>query len=449
MMVLAASLGFALVQLDVSVINVALARMGADLHTGIAGLQWVVDAYALAFAGLLLSAGALGDQIGARKTFIFGLLVFTAASAGCGLAPNVATLIVARVIQGAGAASLVPCSLALINHASHHDPEQRARAVSLWTAAGGIGLSAGPVLGGILTDALGWRSIFLINLPVGLAGIWFASRFLQESGPRRAGFDPAGQLLSVATLSLLTGAIIQAGAAGWCAPVVLGALSLALVLGVWFLIAERRSPAPMLPLSFFLNVTFSAATVFGLLINLTLYGMIFVFGLYLQQVRGFSPTRAGIAFLPFSVTLTFSNVINGSLSKAWAARRLMVVGTVLGAIGFALLHGLTATSTYPAMLPGLLILPLGVGLAVPAMTASLLGTVPKTRSGVAAGVLNTVRQSAGAVGVALSGAFFAAAGIPGMQIAFASFGILLTVAALVAGLGIRNRGPSERLTANG
>ncbi|MBV8898663.1 MAG: MFS transporter [Verrucomicrobia bacterium] len=447
--ILATSLGFALVQLDVSVINVALARMGMDLHTGVAALQWVVDAYALAFACLLLSAGALGDQIGARKTFIAGLLLFIAASAGCGLAPNAAALIAARVVQGIGAASLVPCSLSLINHAFHHDPGKRARAISLWTAAGGIGLSAGPVLGGALTDAFGWRSIFLINLPVGLAGVGLACRFLEESASHRTRFDLAGQLLAILSLGFLTGAIIEAGSLGWSAPVVLGALTLGLFLGVCFVFAERRVPVPMLPLTFFSSPTFSAATAVGLLINLTLYGMIFVFGLYLQQVRRFSPTWAGVAFLPFSVTLTLANVINGWLSRVWEARRLMVIGTVLGALGFGLLHGLSTTSAYATMLPGLLILPLGIGLAVPAMTASLLGTVPKGRSGVASGVLNTVRQSGGAVGVALYGAFLAGAGVDGIGTAFALSSALLLLAALVAALGISERDACPRVPVPG
>lgn len=435
--ILATSLGFALVQLDVSIINVALARMGADLQTNVVGLQWVVDAYALAFACLLLSAGALGDQIGARRTFIGGLLLFTAASAGCGLAPNVATLITARAVQGIGAASLVPCSLALLNHACYQDAAKRARAVSWWTAAGGVGLSAGPVLGGMLVDAFGWRSIFLINLPAGIAGTWLAQRFLAESTPVRSRFDLMGQMLAVLTLSLLSGAIIEAGSFGWSAPGVLGAFGLASALGACFVIIERRSSAPMLPLGFFRDLTFSSATVVGLLINLTLYGMIFVFGLYLQQIRRFSPTWSGIAFLPFSVILTLSNVVNGWLSGVLSSRWLIVVGTALGAAGFWLLHGVAATSPYPAMLPGLLLLPFGVGLAVPAMTAALLGTVPKTHSGVAAGVLNTVRQSGGAIGVALYGAFLAVGAVSGIQEAFALSSALLLLAALVAGLGIR------------
>ncbi|MBV9488763.1 MAG: MFS transporter, partial [Verrucomicrobia bacterium] len=316
---------------------------------------------------------------------------------------------------------------------------------SLWTAAGGVGLSAGPVLGGLLVDAFGWRSIFLINVPVGLAGVWLASRFLEESAAPSGGrLDLPGQVLAIMTLGLLTGAIIEAGSVGWSAMPVRGALGAAVVLGVGFVIIERRSAAPMLPLNFFRNPTFSAATAFGLLINLTLYGMIFVFGLYLQRVRGFPPAWAGIAFLPFAVVLTFSNVANGWLSKAVSPRWLMVAGSILGAAGFWLLDGLNATSPYVAMLPGLLVLPFGVGLAVPAMTASLLGTVPQARSGVASGVLNTVRQSGGAVGVALYGACLSGDVVPGIQKAFGLSSVLLLVAAVIAGLGIRRYGSAER-----
>jgi len=247
--ILATSLGFVLVQLDVSIVNIALAKIGADLGTAVAGLQWIVDSYALAFAALLLSAGALGDQIGARKGFIVGFAAFVAASLGCGLAPGPIALDVARAFQGIGAALLVPCSLALLNQAAGNDTRLRARAVSLWTASGSVALAVGPVLGGFLVDSLGWRSIFLINIPIGLAGIFLTQTFVEESPSRHHTFDPAGQLFAITTLLGLVGAVICSEGSGF-SPIVWCALIIAFVSGAAFVSVESRVSSPMLPVRF-------------------------------------------------------------------------------------------------------------------------------------------------------------------------------------------------------
>ncbi len=214
LVVVATSLGFVLVQLNVSILNVALARIGAALGTGVAGLQWVVDAYTIAFASLMLSAGALGDRIGARRAYLSGLVLFVVASLGCGLAPGIGTLIAVRAIQGIGASLLVPCSLALLTHACHGDATTRARAISLWTAAASVSLAAGPVIGGVLIDTFGWRSIFLINLPIGAAGLWLTQAFVEDTPQHHSGFDWMGQTLALVTLLVLTGTVIEAGAFG-------------------------------------------------------------------------------------------------------------------------------------------------------------------------------------------------------------------------------------------
>ena len=363
--ILATSLGFVLVQLDVSIINVALAKIGADFGTGIVGLQWVVDSYALAFASLLLSAGALGDQIGARKAFVVGFGLFVLASLGCGLAPGPRALIIARTVQGVGAALLVPCSLALLNQASGHDDELRARAVSLWTAAGSVALAVGPVLGGLLVDTFGWRSIFLLNLPIGLAGILLTQCLVEESSARHHAFDPAGQILTIITLLGLVGAVISSESAGWLTPIVWVGLGVAVIAGILFVLVESRTPAPMLPLDFFRQPTFSAATSVGLAVNFTLYGVIFVLGLYLQRIRGYSPMSSGLAFVPFPIVLLFSNVIAGRITRRVNLRSLMVVGLLLGAAGYGLLQQVDETTSYLWMLPGLLVIPLGVVLLFP------------------------------------------------------------------------------------
>jgi DHA2 family methylenomycin A resistance protein-like MFS transporter len=435
--ILATSLGFVLVQLDVSIVNIALAKIGADLGTAVAGLQWIVDSYALTFAALLLSAGALGDQIGARKGFIVGFAAFMAASLGCGLAPGPIALIVARAFQGIGAALLVPCSLALLNQAAGNDTRLRARAVSLWTASGSVALALGPVLGGFLVDSLGWRSIFLINIPIGVAGIFLTQAFVQESPSRHHTFDPAGQLFAIIALLGLVGAVICSEGRGFN-PIVWCALIIAFVSSAAFVSVESRVSSPMLPLDFFRQPTFTAATLIGLAVNFTLYGVIFILGLYLQRIRGYSPVMSGLMFLPLPIVLLFSNLMAGRLASGTNLRPLMVIGLLVGAAGYWFFHSIDADTSYLQMLPGFVVIALGVGLAVPCMTTALLTTVPASRSGVASGVLNSVRQAGGALGVAVYGALLNEKNVAGAQLSFWISAVLLILAALVAAIGVKH-----------
>ncbi len=252
----ATSFGFALVQLDVSIVNVALARISDSLGGEVAGLQWIIDSHAIAFASLLLAAGSLGDRFGARPAYIGGLTLFMIASVACGIAPGTGTLIAARALQGVAAALVVPCSLALLTHACGDDGAARARAISLWTAAGSVTLSAGPLLGGVLVDALGWRSIFLVNIPIGAAGIWWTWRTIAETPRRDGALDLPGQALAMLMLLALTGAIIEAGHRGMNAPLVIAGFVGAPLCGAGFLWREARTADPMVPLGFFRNPTF-------------------------------------------------------------------------------------------------------------------------------------------------------------------------------------------------
>lgn len=401
----AASLAFLLVQLDVTIVNVALATMGAELHSTISGLQWVVDAYAIAFASLLLSAGALGDRIGARRVLAAGFAAFVAASVACGLAPTAPWLIAARVAQGLGAALMVPASLALLNDACGGDGKLRGHAVAVWTAAGSVGLAAGPIAGGLLISAFGWRSIFFVNAPLGALAIWLTLAFAAEtkSGGRRRGFDLWGQLLCIIALPALTAAVIEGGARGLGDPVALGCFALALAAGWGFVFVERRSAAPMLPLSLFGNLRFSAMMGVGLVVNFALYGFLFVLGLYFQRAHGYTPAETGFAFLPLSIAVGIANIAAGWLMTKVGARAVMMAGLIVGASGFVLLTGVDARTAYFALAPSFLLISGGVGCAVPAMTTTLLGAVEKNRAGVASGALNTARQSAGAIGVAMFG----------------------------------------------
>jgi MFS transporter, DHA2 family, methylenomycin A resistance protein len=290
------SLGFALVQLDGSILNIALSQIGISLETGMNDLQWTVDAYFVTFAVLLLSAGSLSDRWGARRAFVAGFLVFSAASLACGAAPNAVALIAARAMQGAGAALLVPCSLALLNGACGSDSGMRARAVGLWTAVGGIGIAAGPILGGLLIGILGWRSIFLINLPIGVAGIWLTLRFLDQPmpAPKRRALDLAGQTLIALAVLGLVGAIIEAGPSGWHSPLVLSGVILAVAAVTGFIMVERKTSDPAVPIDLFGNINISTTMLAGFAVNSAMFGVTFALLFIFSEYCCFRPSRPAL-----------------------------------------------------------------------------------------------------------------------------------------------------------
>jgi DHA2 family methylenomycin A resistance protein-like MFS transporter len=433
--IVAASFGFVVVQLDVTIVNVALPTMARSLGASLAGLQWVVDAYTLSFAVLLLSAGVLGDLFGTRRAYLAGFAVFAAASLACGLAPDAAWLVAARAAQGLGAALVVPNSLALLNHATGHDPRTRARAVGLWTAAGGVAIGAGPVVGGLLISTLGWRSIFLANLPICAAGAALTLIFSEET-PRREGdahMDIPGQCLAILAMFGLIGAVIETRPLGLYHPLVLGAALMFLIASGTFIVVERQVKNPMLPLRFFANAAFSAAVGFGIAVNMAYYGVLFVLALYLQHTHGWDPLQAGLALLPLTATFILSNMLSGWMSAKFGIRPPMLAGGLIGAIGYLLLLSLGSQTDFIAMLPAFLLIPFGMGLGVPAMTTSILASVEKTFSGTASAVLNAARQAAAAMGVAVFGALAAGGRIvPGLhQAALVSACLLVAGAVLV------------------
>lgn len=437
---LAACFGFVVVQLDVTIVNVALPTLARGFGVGVASLQWVVDAYTLAFAVLLLTAGVLGDRFGAKRAYLGGFGLFALASLACGLAPGPGALIAARAAQGAGAALLVPSSLTLLNNAHGADPAARARAVGVWTAAGGVSIALGPVLGGVLVASTGWRSIFLVNLPVCAAGVlltlWAAPRDRPPARPRP--LDPLGQGLAALALTGLIGAVIEARPRGLTDPWVLAGLALFLAAGAGFLAAERRAASPALPLTIFRKAGFSAAIGFGVIVNLAYYGTIFVLALYLQDAHRWTPLQAGLAFLPLTATFIASNLVSGRVVARFGSRAPMAIGAAIGAVGYVLLLPLSATSPFLAMLPGFLLIPSGMGLGVPAMTTAILASVERDWSGTASAVLNAARQAGGAIGVAafgvMSGAFGPVGGLHGAAGAAAA---LLALAAAISAAWVR------------
>src|SRR5467141_1248482 len=322
----AMSLGYGVVQLDVTIVNTALDSIGTSLGGGVSELQWVVSSYTIAFAAFILTAGALGDRIGAKRIFMAGFAIFTAASVGCALAPNAAILIAARGVQGLGAAILVPNSLALLSHA-YPDENQRGRAVGIWAAGASLALISGPLLGGGLIALVGWRSIFLVNLPIGLAGLWLSGRYATETARyQQREIDLPGQIAAIAALGCLAGAIIEGGTLGWRNPFVIAGFAASAVLAILFVVRELRAPQPMLPLSLFKHRLFALTSLVGLLVNVAFYGLIFVFSLYLQRVNGLSPFATGLAFLPMMGAVLPLNLVAARVTERIGAPATIAVG---------------------------------------------------------------------------------------------------------------------------
>jgi DHA2 family methylenomycin A resistance protein-like MFS transporter len=430
----AMSLGFAVVQLDITIVNTALDAIGTGLGGGVAALQWVVNAYTIGFAAFILTAGALGDRVGAKRVFMAGFAVFTLASLGCALAPNLRILLVARAVQGLGAALLVPNSLALLNHA-YRDPAERGRAVGFWAAGASLALTAGPLVGGALIALTGWRAIFLVNLPIGLVGLLLAWRTASET-PRAEDreIDLPGQAAAILSLGLAAAAIIEAGTLGWTNVYVLGGLAAAAILGALFVIRERHTEQPMLPLDLFSKWAFSLAAIIGVLVNAAFYGLIFVLSLYFQKLNHWSPFMTGLAFLPMMGIVLPVNIVAPRLSERIGAPTVIAIGAVVAALGTFSLLIIARGMSYGMICAQLVALGGGLGLLVPPLTSMLLGSVGKAHSGIASGVLNSARQTGSVIGVALFGAFVSEKNdfIFGSRIALAVSGGLLIVSAALA-----------------
>jgi DHA2 family methylenomycin A resistance protein-like MFS transporter len=410
----AVTLGFAVVQLDVSVVNVAVKSIGAALGGGVAGVQWVVDAYTLTFAAFILSAGGLGDRTGARRVLIGGFGLFTLASVACGAAPSIGFLVAARAVQGIGAAALGACSLALLNH-TFPGHAARARAIAVWAAGGTGAMAAGPVIGGLLIAAAGWRWIFFINVPLGVTGAWLTARHGREtSRARDRGVDLPGQAAAVVALIALAGATIEAGSRGLGAPPVIAGYAVAVLAGLIFAGVETRRARPMLPMTLFRSREFSVTVVVGLLINVVFYGLYFSVSLYVQRQEHLSPLVTGLAFVP-----VLAGVMAGNFAVRLfrAARIAIATGALLMAAGCAGLFVAGAVSatgpgaTGPGVtMAGLTVTGIGAGLIVPAITSALLGSVDPSFSGIASGTLTAMRQVGSVLGVALLGSLLASQG---------------------------------------
>lgn len=437
---LATSLGFAIICLDVTVVNVALERIRFALAVDPAHLGWVLNAYALAFASLLLSAGALGDRFGARRVFTCGFAVFTLASVACGIAPDAAALIAARTAQGIGAALCVPSSLALLR-LIFPDAASRAKAVSIWAGTAALALGAGPIVGGLLISSLGWRSIFLINVPVGIIGIWLTIRHVPDSTPDAARrIDFVGQLLAVVSLVALTVAVMATGDRGWTNATTVAGMACFIVTGLLFVFVEKRQQQPMLPLSLFRIPAVNVSSLTGLALNFGYYGLMFAISLFFQSVWKFSALQAGLAFVPMTAVVTVANLVSGALTARFGYRMPMIAGQVLAAVGLLSLALIERTTSYLLVACPLIAIGVGVALAVPSINTALLDHVEKSLTGVASGVLNTARQIGGVLGVGVFGALVVGPEgemIAGLHIAVALAATVMLASAAIAAVGLK------------
>ncbi|WP_416772963.1 MFS transporter [Pseudomonas sp. RHF3.3-3] len=431
---LAACLGFAIVLIDVSVVNVALDTLRSALDTDVRGLQWVVNAYALVFAASLLLAGTLSDRLGARRLYLIGLVLFTGASLGAGVASTLWGLVGWRGIQGFGAALLVPTSLALLRQL-YVDPAQRRRAVGWWSAGGGIALAAGPVLGGVLVEHWGWRSVFLINLPIGLLGLWFTLGGIPAgTGQPGRKLDLPGQLCGALALVMLTLALTEAGHEGWSNPLVLAAFVVCLLAAGLFLHLQNGNPNAMLPPAVLRNRVVRCTMSVGLIANLVFYGMVFTFSLYFQAQWHWTPERTGLAFLPMMGVLMVMNLLAGHLAGRWSGRTLVMLGLGISACGYGLMLAALAEQSYRLLILPMLLAGGGIALAIPTLTHAMLEAVPAHYAGTASGTLNAARQMGGVMGVALLGG---TASLPGINLALGGCVAALLLAMAIAFSGLK------------
>jgi EmrB/QacA subfamily drug resistance transporter len=393
-----------IVGLDNTIVNVALPSIGRDLHTSVSGLQWTVDAYTLVLASLLMLSGSMADRLGRKRIFALGLILFTLGSLLCSVAPNLGTLVAFRMVQAIGGSMLNPVAMSIIRNV-FTDARERAQAIGVWGATVGISLALGPVLGGALVESIGWRSIFWINIPVGLTALVLALRFVPESrAPRPRRLDPVGQSLVIALFGSLTYAIIEGPKAGWLSTQSLALFAVALAAVIALLAYESRRREPLLELRFFRSVPFTSASVIAVCAFAALGGFLFLNTLYLQEVRGLSALQAGLCTLPIAaMTLIFAPISGRTVGRRGPRIGLLVGGAGI-AIGAALLTRLGAHTSIVSLVPAYIIFGIGFGTINPPITITAVLGMPAAQAGVAAAVASTSRQLGLTLGVAVSGA---------------------------------------------
>jgi DHA2 family methylenomycin A resistance protein-like MFS transporter len=412
LVLLASTVGFSMVLLDTTVVNVALGSLARDLHAGPTTLQWVANAYTLVFAGLLLSTGLAADRLGARTVFLAGLGTFAVGSVAATVAPTAPALIAAQAVLGLGAALVLPTSLSLLSQV-FEDPVRRVRAVGVWAAGSAASFATGPVLGGVLIEQAGWRAIFVINLPLALlAGLLVVTQVRGGPAVARAAapLNLAPQAAAVAMLLALTFGLVESGDGGWGSGRVVVALAAAVVLAVGLVLRERSSARPLVPRELVADRRFTGATAGGALLNFAFYGELFFLSLFLQQERGLDALQTGLAFLPQPLFFMAVSPLAGRLVAARGPRLPLAAGAGIAVAGSLILLGVDGDSPYGVLMAGLAINGIGGGLAIPAVTAAVMGSVPNALAGIASATLNAGRQVGGVLGVAVLGGIATAGG---------------------------------------
>jgi EmrB/QacA subfamily drug resistance transporter len=403
-----AAMCFALfmIMLDNTIVNVALPSIQRALHTTAETLQWTIDAYVLTFAVLILLGGKLGDRFGRKRMFLVGLAIFTLASAACAQATTDTQLIAFRAIQGTGAALLNPLSLSILVAAFPR--KQLPTAIGIWAGISGLGLSAGPLLGGILVERISWSAVFWVNVPIGAIAAGVCLWAVAESrDSERRHLDLAGAALVTGALSALVVAVIGTSSHAWTSPRTIGLLVAGAVLLALFLAWEHRSADPMIPLRFFLRPAFSTSSVVALLTGFSFIGVLYLLVLYLQNVEGYSPLQAGVRTLPLTLIQALTAANAGRLNRMLGARTKMSIGMLLVSAGLFGLAQIQVASSYTAIWPFMVLLGLGMGLVMPALSAAGMAAVDEDQSGIASGVINASRQVGGAFGIAVLGSIAA------------------------------------------
>jgi EmrB/QacA subfamily drug resistance transporter len=441
-----------IVGMDITIVNVALPSIARVFHGGVADLQWVIDAYTIMLAGLLIFSGSMADRLGRKRTFQTGLIVFTVGSLLCSVAPGLGWLIAFRMVQAVGGSMLTPVAMSIITNV-FTDPRERSRAIGMWGAAIGLSLGIGPIVGGALTDSIGWRAIFWVNAPIGLAALVLAAIFVPESRAARARrIDPVGQVLVITLLATLTYAIIESPHAGWSSAAVLVPLGVALASLVALAWYEPRLREPLIEFRFFRSLPFSGATLTAVCAIGGFSGFLFLATLYLQDVRGLSPLDAGLVTAPMAVVLLVAAPLSGRLVAARGPRVPLVCAGVGMLAGAAMLLDLSSTTTYGYLVLSFVVFGAGFGLVNPPITNAAVSGMPRSQAGVAAAFASTSRQVGASLGVAVIGSLVntGATGRLGAGVvahAHTALAIVVGCGAAVAVLGIVTTTPLARRTA--
>ncbi|BFT74140.1 MFS transporter [Paenibacillus sp. P36] len=420
LLLLGLSLGYFMVLLDMTVVSVALPAIRTELGGGLSGLQWVVNAYTIVFAGLLLSMGSLADKLGAKRVYAGGLVLFLGASVLAAFVSSLGMLIGLRAILGIGGAALMPASLSLLVHA-YPEAAERARALGLWAAVTGAAMAAGPVIGGLLVDSFGWRSIFLLNVPLAVISLILTFLLVRETDRRaQRSFDIGGQMTAIVAIAALSFGLMEGDSYGWQSPMIIMAFGVALLSAILFLIFEVKGESPLLPLSLFKHTTVSAGIIAGMAINIGLSGILFIVPVFFQQVRGLSAHITGLLLLPMMIPLAFNPILTGRIVGRIGARIPMTVGFSLGAVGTLLQVWTEVNTNYVITMIGLLLIGFGVSFTIPSLMAAVISSVPKEQTGAVSGALNASRQLGATLGVAILGSILSSrtSFIDGMHLSF-------------------------------